>query len=42
MITAIPEPEILALVKHQLNTLFGLDTEDKRLINVKWGGKTKA
>lgn len=38
MITAIPEPEILALVKHQLNTLFGLDTEDKRLINVKWGG----
>jgi len=38
MITAIPESEILALVKRQLSSLFGLSKEEGVLINVNWGG----
>ncbi len=38
MITAIPESEILSLIKRQLSSLFGISEKDEELIDVNWGG----
>jgi hypothetical protein len=38
MITSIPQSDIVALVCHQLNSMFFVNDADEELIKTKWGG----
>lgn len=38
MITAIPQTDIISLLKRQLNSLFGVSKDEELLIGVNWGG----